>query len=96
MTRPAWGIVTPTSVEVMCAEPGTAAVSIGALSAPFTQAGVMGSTEEEYVLGNAVPLAALCRTLELRVTNGSWTSPAKSRWPPSSSASAPARPAGAG
>jgi len=73
MTRPAWGIVTPTSVEVMCAEPGTAAVTIGTLSAPFTQSGVMGSTEEEYVLGNAAPLAAQCRTLELRVANGSWT-----------------------
>ena len=70
MTRPAWGIVTPTSVEVMCAEPGTAAVTIGTLSAPFTQSGVMGSTEEEYVLGNAAPLAAQCRTLELRVANG--------------------------
>ena len=73
MTRPAWGIVTPTSVEVMCAEPGTAATSIGVLSAPFTQAGLSGSTEEEYVVGNGAPLAAQCRTLELRLANGSWT-----------------------
>ncbi|WP_423162458.1 DUF4434 domain-containing protein [Stenotrophomonas maltophilia] len=73
MTRPAWGIVTPTAVEVMCAEPGAAAVKIGVLSAPFPQAGLSGSTEEEYVLGNAAPLAAQCRTLELRLANGSWT-----------------------
>ncbi|QNG76726.1 hypothetical protein [Stenotrophomonas maltophilia] len=33
----------------------------------------MGSTEEEYVLGNTAPLAAQCRTLELRPGNGGWT-----------------------
>ncbi|CRX67513.1 unnamed protein product [Stenotrophomonas maltophilia] len=46
-------------------------------TAPFTQAGVMGSTEEEYVLGNTAPLAAQCRTMELRLGNGGWTFPSE-------------------
>ncbi|UXB35764.1 hypothetical protein [Stenotrophomonas maltophilia] len=37
----------------------------------------MGSTEEEYVLGNSAPLAAQCRTMELRLGNGGWTFPSE-------------------
>ena len=37
----------------------------------------MGSTEEQYVLGQTAPLAAQSRTLEQRLGTGGWTFPSE-------------------
>jgi hypothetical protein len=73
LTFPSWGIRTPVSMDIYCGASTSTLVKIATATAPFTQAGLGGSTEEEYVLGNRSALGASCRYLDLRFPNGYWT-----------------------
>jgi hypothetical protein len=73
LTFPSWGIRTPVSMDIYCGASPSTLVKIATATAPFTQAGLSGSTEEEYVLGNRTALGASCRYLDLRFPNGYWT-----------------------
>jgi len=73
LSYPSWGIRSPTTMDVYCGATSTALTKIATLTAPFTQAALSSTNEEEYVLGNRSPLGQSCRYIELRApTGGNW------------------------
>jgi hypothetical protein len=73
LTYPSWGIRSPTAMDIYCGSTASTLMKIAAVVAPFTQAALSSTEEEEYLLGNRTPLNKSCRFLELRIqSNGNW------------------------
>lgn len=73
LSYPSWGIRSPTAMDIYCGATTGTLAKIAAIAAPFTQAALSSTEEEEYLLGNRTPLNKTCRYLELRIqSNGNW------------------------
>lgn len=73
LSRPSWGIRTPTTLTVRCGTTVSNLATVATINAPFTQAALASTEAEEYVLGNYSPIGANCRHVELSMPNSNWT-----------------------